>query len=83
MIYRNLKRGSYCIAWLISMLLVAPLLGYALIFILAAMALVRSRDIPVLSRDPGVGGQLFRWVNGWKAADRYLQWVAKFTGIYH
>lgn len=83
MIYYYLKRGSYCIAWLISILLIAPVIGYALVFVLAAVLIARTRDTNVILSNPGVAGRLLRWVNGWKTADRYLTWVAKFTGICH
>lgn len=83
MILRNLKRLSYCIAWLISWALVYPLIGSALPLLIAAMCLARSRDQAYVLNHPGAGGQLMRWVNGWKFANRYLQWVERFTGIYH
>lgn len=83
MIYSNLKLGSYYISWLISMALIAPLITVALIPAGAAMLMARSRETREVLNHPGAAGQLLRWVYGWKAADRYLTWVAKITGIYH
>lgn len=83
MILVNLKRLAYCMAWVISVAMTAPLLAFALPLGLIAMALARSSNTTYVAKDPGPGGKLLRWVYGWRFADRYLQWAAKITGIYH